>query len=34
MADLDGRIELLTSSRLDIVHSIDRFKRHRVELMK
>jgi hypothetical protein len=34
MADLDNRIELLTSSCSNIVSSIDRLKRRRAELMK
>jgi hypothetical protein len=34
MIDLDHRIELLTSSRSDVVNSIDRLKRRRAELMK
>jgi hypothetical protein len=34
MADLDGRIEFLSSFRPDIVNSMDRLKRRRVELMK
>jgi prefoldin subunit 5 len=34
MADLDNRIELLSSSRPDIVSSIDRLKKRRAELMK
>lgn len=34
MADLDDRIEFLTSSHSDIVNSIDRLKRRRGELMK
>jgi chromosome segregation ATPase len=34
MADLDNRIELLSSSRPDIIGSIDRLKKHRVDLMK
>jgi hypothetical protein len=34
MADLDNGIEILASSRLDIVNSIDCFKRHHAELMK
>jgi hypothetical protein len=34
MADLDNRIEFLSSSRPDIVGSIDRLKKHRAELMK
>lgn len=34
MADLDDRIEFLTSSHSDIVNNIDRLKRRRGELMK
>jgi chromosome segregation ATPase len=34
MADLDNRIELLSSSRPDIVSNIDRLKKRRAELMK
>jgi chromosome segregation ATPase len=34
MADLDNRIELLTSSRSNIVGSIDHLRRRRAELMK
>jgi chromosome segregation ATPase len=34
MADLDNRIELLSSARPDIVSSIDRLKKRRAELMK
>jgi hypothetical protein len=33
MADLDNRIEFLTSSRSDIVNNIDRVKKCRVDLM-
>jgi hypothetical protein len=34
MADLDNRIELLTSSRCDIIGSIDRLKKRCAELVK
>jgi hypothetical protein len=34
MADLDNRIKFLSSSRPDIVRSIDRLKKCRAELMK
>jgi chromosome segregation ATPase len=34
MADLDNRIEFLSSSRLDIVSNVDRSKKRRAELMK
>jgi archaellum component FlaC len=34
MVDLDNRIELLSSSRPDIVSSIDRLKKRHAELMK
>jgi prefoldin subunit 5 len=34
MADLDNRIEFLTSSRSDIVNSIDRLKTRCVDIMK
>jgi prefoldin subunit 5 len=34
MDDLDNRIEFLSSSRPDIVDSIDRLKKCRAELMK
>jgi chromosome segregation ATPase len=34
MADLDNRIEFLSSSRPDIVGGIDRLKKRRAELMK
>jgi prefoldin subunit 5 len=34
MADLDNRIEFLTSSHSDIVNSIDRLKTRCVDIMK
>ncbi|KAG2565536.1 hypothetical protein PVAP13_7NG115951 [Panicum virgatum] len=34
VTDLDGRIQLLSTSRADIVSSIDRLKRRRADLMK
>jgi prefoldin subunit 5 len=34
MADLDNRIEFLSSSRPDIVSNIDRLKKHHADLMK
>jgi chromosome segregation ATPase len=34
MADLDSRIEFLSSSRSDTINSIDRLKKRRVVLMK
>jgi DNA repair exonuclease SbcCD ATPase subunit len=34
MADLDNRIKFLSSSRPDIISSIDRLKKRRAELMK
>jgi chromosome segregation ATPase len=34
MADLDSRIEFLSSSRPDIISSIDHLKKRRAELMK